>query len=154
MGGAERLWWLLRHHGHDSCAVLDLAGWHGPLTAREETVERRTFDSRPRADDVIERDELAACSDSLVVVDARLAFRWRGEENPIDRVFGRIPGAVNAPWNEALPAVPAGDVVVYCGSGVTACVPLYQLYLAGRDGRLYPGSWSEWEQYPERPVER
>jgi thiosulfate/3-mercaptopyruvate sulfurtransferase len=154
MGGAERLWWLLRHHGHDSCAVLDPAGWHGPLTPGEETVGRRLFVSRPRTDDVIERDELAACSDSLVVVDARLAFRWRGEENPIDRVFGRIPGAVNAPWNEALPAVPAGDVVFYCGSGVTACVPLYQLYLAGRDGRLYPGSWSEWEQYPELPVER
>jgi thiosulfate/3-mercaptopyruvate sulfurtransferase len=154
MGGAERLWWLLRHHGHDACAVLDLSGWRGPLAPGEETAERRTFVSRPRADDTIERDELAARLDSVVVVDARLAFRWRGAENPVDRVFGRIPGAVNAPWNEPLPAVPAGEVVAYCGSGVTACVPLHELYLAGRAGRLYPGSWSEWEQHPELPVER
>jgi len=154
MGGAERLWWLLRHHGHDACAVLALVGWHGPLTPGEETVERSTFVSRPRTDDTIERGELAARRDAVVVVDARLAFRWRGEENPVDRVPGRIPGAVNTPWNEPLPDVPAGDVVAYCGSGVTACVPLYQLHLAGRDGRLYPGSWSEWEQHPELPVER
>ena len=154
MGGAERLWWLLRHHGHDACAVLDLSGWQGPLTAGEERAERRTFVSRLRTDDTIERDELAARLDSAVVVDARLAFRWRGEENPVDRVFGRIPGALNAPWNEPLPAVPAGEVVAYCGSGVTACVPLHRLHLAGREERLYAGSWSEWEQHPELPVER
>ena len=46
----------------------------------------------------------------------------------------------------------AGELVVYCGSGVTACVPLHRLALAGRDGRLYAGSWSEWEQHPELPV--
>jgi thiosulfate/3-mercaptopyruvate sulfurtransferase len=154
MGGAERLWWLLRHHGHDACAVLDLSGWHGPLAPGEATAERSTFVSRPRTDDVIERAELAARLDSVVVVDARLAFRWRGEENPVDRVFGRIPGALNAPWNEPLPAVPTGEVVAYCGSGVTACVPLHELHLAGREGLLYPGSWSEWEQHPELPVER
>ena len=154
MGGAERLWWLLRHHGHDACAVLDLDGWRAPLVGGEETAERRTFVSRPRTDDTIERDDLAACCEAVVVVDARLPFRWRGEENPVDRVFGRIPGAVNAPWNEPLPDLPAGDVVAYCGSGVTACVPLYHLHLAGRDGRLYPGSWSEWEQHRELPVER
>src|SRR3954465_5835936 len=36
MGGAERLWWLLRHFGHDACAVVELEAWHGPLTAGEE----------------------------------------------------------------------------------------------------------------------
>ena len=154
MGGAERLWWLLRHHGHDACAVFDLDGWHGPLTRGEETVGARAFVSRPRSDDTIERDGLAEQHDSLVVVDARVAPRWRGEPNPVDRVPGRIPGAVNAPWNEPLPEVPAGELVAYCGSGVTACVPLHRLHLAGRDGRLYPGSWSEWEQHPELPVER
>ena len=154
MGGAQRLWWLLRHHGHDACAVLDLEGWHGPLAGGEETAERRSFVSQPRTDDTIERDELAALGDSVVIVDARVPSRWRGEPNLVDRVPGRIPGAVNAPWNEPLPDVPAGEVVAYCGSGVTACVPLYLLHLAGRDGRLYPGSWSEWELHPELPVER
>ena len=89
----------------------------------------------------------------LVVVDARLAPRWRGEPNPIDKVPGRIPGAVNAPWNETPPELPDGELVAYCGSGVTASVLLHRLHLAGREGKLYPGSWSEWEQLG-LPVER
>jgi thiosulfate/3-mercaptopyruvate sulfurtransferase len=72
----------------------------------------------------------------------------------LDRVPGRIPGALNAPWNEPLPALPDGTLVAYCGSGVTACVTLHRLHLAGREGLLFPGSWSEWEQYPDLPVER
>ena len=156
MGGAERLWWLLRHYGHDACAVLALDGWLGPLRGGEETVEPASFVPRPREDDTISLDELAARHRELVVVDARVPVRWRGEENPVDRVPGRIPGAVNAPWNEpeACANLAQGEVVAYCGSGVTACVPLHRLHLAGRDGRLYPGSWSEWEQHAELPVER
>ncbi len=154
LGGAERLWWLLRHFGHDACAVIDFAGWRGPLLAGEERGEPAEFELRPRVGDLIERDELAARLQSLVVVDARLPGRYRGEANPIDRVRGRVPGALNAPWTEPLPELPPGELVAYCGSGVTACVVLHRLHLAGREGRLYVGSWSEWEQYPELPVER
>ena len=153
MGGAERLWWLLRHYGHDECAVLDLAGWHGPLQAGAGSIEPAEFVPRPRTDDTIAADELAARLGDLVVVDARLPPRWRGEPNPIDRVPGRIPGALNAPWNEPLPELPPGELVTYCGSGITACVPLHRLALAGREGKLYPGSWSEWEQRTDLPVE-
>jgi thiosulfate/3-mercaptopyruvate sulfurtransferase len=146
MGGAERLWWLLRHFGHDDCAVLELEAWHGPLRAGEEEIESAKFIPRPREGDTIEAAELADRTDELVVVDARRPERFRGEENPIDTVPGRIPGALNAPWNEPLPELPEGELVAYCGSGVTACVTLHRLALAGRGGRLYPGSWSEWEQ--------
>lgn len=154
LGGAERLWWLLRHFGHGDCAVLDLEAWRGPLVGGEETIEPAVFEPRERDDDTIEREELAHRRDELVVVDARLEPRWRGEPNPVDRVPGRIPGAVNAPWNAPGPELPPGELVAYCGSGVTACVVLHRLHVAGRDGKLYPGSWSEWEQYPELPVER
>jgi len=88
-----------------------------------------------------------------VIVDARVPARWRGEPNPIDMVPGRIPGALNAPWNEQLPSLPEGELVAYCGSGVTATVVLHRLHLGGRDGILYQGSWSEWEQL-SLPVER
>ena len=154
LGGAERLWWLLRHYGHDDCAVLDLTAWLGPLRTGDEVPTQAAFSAVERTDDTIDRDELAGRLGGLVVVDARVPARWRGETNPVDRVPGRIPGAVNAPWNEELPALPDGELVAYCGSGVTACVPLHRLQLAGRTGRLYPGSWSEWELHQELPVER
>jgi thiosulfate/3-mercaptopyruvate sulfurtransferase len=155
MGGAERLWWLLRHFGHDDCAVLDLEGWHGPLRAEDEPIEPAGFTPRPRTDDTATAEDLAGRlrDPKLVLVDARLAPRWRGEPNPIDRVPGRIPGALNAPWEAPLPELPAGELVAYCGSGVTACVTLHRLHLAGREARLYPGGWSEWEQLG-LPVER
>src|SRR6185437_2374535 len=123
----ERLWWLLRHLGHDDCAVMDLAGWQGPLTAGDEAIEPQTFTPRQRQDDTIEADELARRLGELVVVDARLPERWRGEENPIDKKLGRIPGAHNATWNGPLPELPEGELVAYCGSGVTAAVAEPQL---------------------------
>jgi thiosulfate/3-mercaptopyruvate sulfurtransferase len=153
MGGPERLWWLLRHFGHDDCAVLDDGGWLGPLRSGEEEVEPGSFVPRPRAGDTVEADELAARREELVLVDARVASRYRGEPNPIDKVPGRIPGALNAPWNEPVPELPEGELVAYCGSGVTSCVTLHRLWLAGREGKLYPGSWSEWE-LRDLPVER
>jgi thiosulfate/3-mercaptopyruvate sulfurtransferase len=151
LGGAERLWWLLRHFGHDACAVVDLPAWHGPLQAGDVEPEPAVFTTRERADDTIGAEEIAVRLEELVPVDARTPNRWRGEPNAVDRVPGRIPGAVNAPWNEPLPDLPAGELVAYCGSGVTACVVLHRLHLAGRHARLYPGSWSEWEQRDDLP---
>jgi thiosulfate/3-mercaptopyruvate sulfurtransferase len=153
MGGAERLWWLLRHFGHDDCAVIDFDSWRGPLVSGAHAVDPAELTLRPRDDDTIEADELDRRRDDLVVVDARLSARWRGEPNPIDKVPGRIPAALNAPWNEPPPELPAGELAAYCGSGVTATVLLHRLHLAGREGKLYPGSWSEWEQL-DLPVER
>jgi thiosulfate/3-mercaptopyruvate sulfurtransferase len=154
LGGAERLWWLLRHYGHGACAVIEFDAWRGPFGHGDEEIEAMEFTPRARTDDTIAADELAKRLDELVVVDARVPSRYRGEPNPIDRVLGRIPGAHNAPWNEPLPALPEGELVAYCGSGVTACVVVHRLHLAGREGKLYPGSWSEWEQRDELPRER
>jgi len=152
-GGAERLWWLLRHYGHDDCAVLDLEGWLGPLRAGEEDVTPREFTPRPRTGDAIDAEELHARLGDLVLLDARVPDRYRGDVEPVDPVAGHIPGARNAPWNERLPDVPDGDVVAYCGSGITACVLIHRLALGGRDAKLYPGSWSEWSGRG-LPVER
>ncbi|HEX3268639.1 MAG TPA: rhodanese-like domain-containing protein [Gaiellaceae bacterium] len=126
--------------------MLDLDGWLGPLRSGEETIEPAAFEPKERDDDIIAAEELAARHEELVVVDARLPERFRGEPNPIDVVPGRVPGAINAPWNEPIPELAAGELVTYCGSGVTSCVVLHRLALAGREAKLYPGSWSEWEQ--------
>jgi thiosulfate/3-mercaptopyruvate sulfurtransferase len=154
-GGAARLWWLLRHFGHDDVAVLDggIGAWLGPLRAGEEEVEPATFVPAERSDDVVAADELLALLDDprLTVVDARAPERYRGEVEPLDPVAGHIPGATNVPFancSERLDElVGAEELVVYCGSGITACVNLLALAHAGRaDAKLYPGSWSEWSR--------
>ena len=158
-GWAARLWWLLRHFGHDDAGTFAFDAWLGPLRPGKEQIEPRTFVARPRTDDTADAEELLRRlgDPGLVLVDSRAPERYRGEVEPIDPVAGRIPGSLNhyfaAP--EPLPAdvLEAEDVVVYCGSGVTACVDVLALSLAGRDARLYPGSWSEWIALGH-PVER
>jgi thiosulfate/3-mercaptopyruvate sulfurtransferase len=158
-GWAARLWWLLRHFGHDDAGVLRFAAWHGPLRAGTEEHEPAEFVPQPRHDDTAEADELLRRLEDpgLTLVDARAPERWRGDVEPIDPVAGRIPGARNRFFQDETPLpeelLAAGDLVVYCGSGVTACAVLHELFLAGRDdARLYPGSFSEW--YGVGPVER
>lgn len=158
-GWAARLWWLLRHFGHDDAAVIPFAAWRGPLRPGAEAPERAAFVPHARSDDTAGAAELLERlgDESLTLVDARAPERWRGEHEPIDPVAGRIPGARNRFFLDASPLpqelLAAPDLVVYCGSGVTACAVLHELHLAGRDdARLYPGSFSEW--YALGPVER
>jgi thiosulfate/3-mercaptopyruvate sulfurtransferase len=99
------------------------------------------------------------------LIDSREPDRYLGKTEPIDPVAGHIPGAVNYPWQGVsmsegfvLPLTeqqqrwmaisPDLEPIVYCGSGVTACVNLLSLELAGIEGgKLYPGSWSDWISY-------
>jgi thiosulfate/3-mercaptopyruvate sulfurtransferase len=148
-GGAARLWWLLRHFGHDDVAVLraGLDNWLGPLRAGVEPIEPAELPLRPREDDLISAEEIEERLEKpgFVVVDARVPERYRGEVEPIDPVAGHIPGAVNMPYTAEPSAVdPDSEVAVYCGSGITAAVTVLALERVGVAARLYPGSWSEW----------
>lgn len=151
-GGAARLWWLLRHFGHPAAAVLDggLAAWDGPLRAGEERSAPGDFRALARVGDTVDAEDVLAGAPGRVLVDARAPERFRGEHEPIDLVPGRIPGARNLPSADAFPP-PAelvdgpAEVVVYCGSGVTATTVLLALAAHGRDdAKLYPGSYSDW----------
>jgi thiosulfate/3-mercaptopyruvate sulfurtransferase len=158
-GWAARCWWLLRHLGHDDAGTFDLRAYDGPLSTEEPRVERAPFVARVRDDDIAELGELRArLGDAgLVLVDARAPERWRGDAEPLDPVAGRIPGARNAYYLEPLPddLLEAPELVVYCGSGVSAAPVVQKLVLAGRpDVRLYPGSFSEWCRTPDNPIER
>jgi thiosulfate/3-mercaptopyruvate sulfurtransferase len=156
-GGAARLWWLLRHFGHDAVAVLDggLRGWReqgGELERGGPKHPAGDFAARPRPGDTATADELAGAR----LIDARAPERFRGEVEPVDPVAGHIPGAANVPFAELAPQgrFPAPDelrerlgtepFVAYCGSGVTACVLVLAAELAGTRARLYPGGWSGW----------
>ena len=158
-GWAHRLWWLLRHFGHDDAGAFDLRTYGGPLTTHAPAYEETVFEPHERGDDVIDAEEIHERLDDprLLLLDARAPERWRGDVEPLDPVAGRIPGARNAFFEEPLPsgAQDADELAVYCGSGVTACVPLQQLILAGRaDARLYPGSFSEWCRRDGYPIEK
>ena len=158
-GWAARCWWLLRHVGHDAAGTLDLRAYVGPLERDPAVPAPGAFRARPRTDDTITGEEILARLDdpSLALLDARNRPRWLGDEEPLDPVAGRIPGALNAPFSEPLPeaAATAPEIVAYCGSGVTACVIAQKLVLAGReDVRLYPGSFSEWCRRASYPVQK
>src|SRR5262249_13150850 len=134
-GGATRLWWLLRHHGHDAVAVLDggLAAWREagrPLRAGAEEDAPGDFESRPRDDD--SGSAAAIQAGGFTLLDARAPERYAGTAEPIDPVRGHIPGAINVPFAGLAPGghflepaelagrIPEGELVAYCGSGVTA----------------------------------
>ena len=158
-GGAARLWWLLRHFGHEEVAVLDggIDAWVGPLASGEEEIEAAEFSAHERTDDVVSAEELLERlgDEGLVLVDARAEERYRGEVEPIDSVAGHIPGAVNVPYTDRgrIDELEGDEVIVYCGSGITAAVDVLELARLGRQARLYPGSWSEWSSRA-LPVER
>lgn len=176
-GMATRAWWLLRYFGHEEVAVLD-GGWKAwlasnmPVNRDVPAPKSGHFTPRPRADRVVsvqEVERLVAEPGETALLDARAADRYRGENETIDPLAGHIPGAYNAPWLEGIDAEGAWKpadaqrkrfarfsnqpVVVYCGSGVTACATLFAMELAGlRDVKLYPGSWSDWCSYAEHPI--
>lgn len=177
---AARLWWMLRFMEHEAVALLDggFARWVAEGRPVSEAVERwpaADFPGRPRHEWLVDAGQIhARLSDPVpVLVDARAESRFRGENETIDRVAGHIPGARNfffqrnltadkrfrsvdelrSEWLALLAGTPPADVVMYCGSGVTACHNLLALEHAGLGGaRLYPGSWSEWSSSPDRPI--
>jgi thiosulfate/3-mercaptopyruvate sulfurtransferase len=177
---AARLWWLLRWVGHEASAVLDggFAAWQAAGLPVEQTSphwQPRTYEpQRPHAAAVVSTEELPEwLAAGGLLVDARAAPRYRGEQEPIDPVAGHVPGALNRPFSSNVTAAgtfrPAdelraeflellagrdpGQIIAMCGSGVTACQLLLAMEVAGlRGGTLYAGSWSEWVRDPVRPV--
>jgi thiosulfate/3-mercaptopyruvate sulfurtransferase len=158
-GWAARCWWLLRHLGHDAVGTFGISSYLGPLTTAPAVPAPGSFEPRRRSGDTITAEEiLSRLGDpSFALLDARSRERWLGDEEPLDPVAGRIPGAINTPFDEPLPEGAGGatELVSYCGSGVTACVTAQRLVLAGRDDvRLYPGSFSEWCRREGYPIEK
>lgn len=168
---AGRAWWVLRWAGLD-VRVLDggLPAWvaaGGDLEAGEpEPAARTSLQLTTGWLPTIDAD--AAGAFPGVLIDVRAPERFRGDLEPIDRVAGHIPGAVNRPvaglWDAAgrLPDAATLDalldlplnapVAVYCGSGVSAAQAVLALASLGIEAALYPPSWSGWSSDPSRPV--
>lgn len=175
---AGRLWWLLRYAGHDEVAVLDggLSAWTeaGFETTRDvPTFDKGVFTLDLRPEMLADMDHVRRNLDNpnVLLVDARGADRYRGENETMDPKAGHIPGALSLPYTDNLdgkrykPAETlkarfkdlgldeAEEVIVYCGSGVSASHDLIALEEAGiKNAKLYVGSWSDWSSYPRNPV--
>ena len=177
---AARAWWLLRWLGHDAVALLDggLQAWQAAGYALSQDVASQSPGDFKAGAPLAVTFDVQAVERNLgtherVVIDARAADRYRGENETLDAVGGHIPGALNRFFKDnltadgrfkpahslreefqaMLPGIAPDHVVLQCGSGVTACVNALAMEVAGLHGAaLYAGSWSEWSSNPARPV--
>ena len=176
---AARFWWLMKLLGHERVAVLDggFARWTAlglPVDSLAPSPARGSYHAQYDTSKIASTDEVARRLDQPAgwLLDARAPERFRGEVEPLDRVAGHIPGAVNRPFPEnfadgrmrspevlrrefdmLIADTDPADVVLSCGSGVTACHNLLAMEHAGLRGpRIYAGSWSGWVSDPSRPL--
>jgi thiosulfate/3-mercaptopyruvate sulfurtransferase len=183
---AVRMWWMLRATGHNHVRLLNTgyASWLAAGFASE-----KTDNQRPNVSATSSNNNTAAYKDALlasdvlenlsskkfVILDARSADRFRGENETLDPVGGHIPGAINRFFKNNLDAngqfksaevlakefkdllgeTPSQSIIHQCGSGITACHNMFAMELAGMgSSMIYPGSWSEWCADPARPIEK
>jgi thiosulfate/3-mercaptopyruvate sulfurtransferase len=179
---AARLWFLLRYFGITSVAVLDggYKKWVDegyPVTDKIPEKSHKTASTllTPNTSMIVTTAEMEKIyhSNEYKIIDARAPERYQGKTEPIDKVAGHIPGALNRfhglnlnnqgvmkspeelkkEFSELIASTPTDKVIVYCGSGVTSCHHLLALKRAGIVGvRLYAGSWSEWICDPNHPI--
>ncbi len=169
---AARLWFMLRAHGHERASLLDggFKAWTEaglPVSREEPRIApaplRELKLDRSR---IVDRAQVEARG-TAPLIDVRAPERYRGEVEPVDKVAGHIPGALNLPVAGNLTAAqrfrPPGELrdlyskyknaIVSCGSGVAACQGAFAIELAGLPpARLYVGSWSDWSSDPSRPI--
>lgn len=178
---ASRLWWMLRWIGHSAVAVLDggLTAWcEAGLPCSQEPAPKPQPRALSARDALAEPMAFAELREHLqerrhLIVDARPATRFAGNDETLDPHGGHIPGARNrwfkhnlapngrfkapeqlrAEFSALLGSRSPGDVVHQCGSGVSACHNLLAMQVAGLDGsKLYVGSWSEWCVQDQAPM--
>jgi len=180
---ASRVWWTLRWLGHADVKVLDggLQAWQAAGQAVSQDLPasktRGNFSERPSLASLVTFEDVMANLETRqrLVVDARAHDRFRGENETLDPVGGHIPGAVNRPFKfnlnedgtfkdgaklasefaDLVGSRRGNDLIMQCGSGVSACHNLLALVVAGMgDAPLYVGSWSEWCSRPGAPIAR
>lgn len=174
---ASRLWWLLTYLGHEKVYLLDggYSKWKEagyPVTDEPPLLREAVFTPRVREDLAVSVEQVKERlgKPGVTLIDSREAKRYLGIEEPIDKVAGHIPGAKSYFWKDALDETgawkneaalakrfdvlrQAEEIIVYCGSGVTACPNVIALSEAGLNNvKLYPGSWSDWISYADNPV--
>ena len=176
-----RIWWTLRYAGHQRVGLLDggFARWERegrPVATEVPRLSAVPFEAKPEPRWLRRKEDVLAVVENggAVIVDARSAARFRGEGPESARRAGHIPGSVNLPWSENLERDPPTlrdrgalrrayeargvrfdlPVITTCGSGVTAALNAFVLTLIGHaDVSVYDGSWDEWGNAEDTPIE-
>jgi len=178
---ASRAWWTLRWLGHTSVAVLDggLQAWQAAGHPVEQVLTALPaeggFTDRGASMPVVSFEDVLATlgKNTHLIVDARAEDRFRGENETLDPMGGHIPGAISRFYRHNLTAAgtfkspqelraelvqlvgsrTGPELIMQCGSGVSACHNLLALEMAGLGtSPLYIGSWSEWCARPNAPI--
>ncbi|MFK8185223.1 MAG: sulfurtransferase [Phormidesmis sp.] len=169
---SARLWWMLCYLGHEQVSILDggIKAWAAaglPLSTDTPLPREGRFVPAFQENWTVDIEQVKQRAANAVLIDSRSPERYRGEVEPIDPIAGSVPGAANAFWKDITTSEgflkeadalakhwanvgvrPTDEVMVYCGSGVTACVNLFSLVMAGHPMHtLYPGGWSDWCSY-------
>ncbi|MFZ3577559.1 sulfurtransferase [Virgibacillus sp. DJP39] len=175
---AARFWWLLDYMGHKNVFLLDggINGWiqiGNELTTDIPVPKTKTFRPDIQADQVVDITQVKEKMEdkSAVLIDSRSKDRYLGKTEPLYARTGHIPGAVNYFWKDVLQGNGSwkdpealqsnfknlskdDEIIVSCGSGVSACPNIIGLKMAGyKHVKLYPGSFSDWISYTENRVE-
>lgn len=177
---AARMWWMIRALGHEKVQVLEGGMQAGqkagiPMTSDTESIIKTApypCSSWSLGIATMEEVEKVAWDKEHLVIDVRSAERYQGKHEPIDLIAGHIPGAINIPLTDnmngngkfktpeeiadyylpKLGEIPNENIIIHCGSGVSACHTLLALDYAGLGiPKLYVGSWSEWSRN-EKPI--
>ncbi|MFI8688375.1 sulfurtransferase [Rossellomorea sp. NPDC077527] len=176
---AGRCWWLFHYIGHENVYLLNggFAAWKKASGKTESTVPiypSSSYHPNFNEDIVASLDDVRSIANGnrdTPLIDSRSRERFAGREEPIDRIPGHIPGAINLPWtdgvkngyfigpdeqNERFSELKKEDpIIVYCGSGVTATPNFIGLKEAGfANVKLYVGSYSDWVSYENHKVEK
>lgn len=173
---AARFWWMLKSVGHVKVQVLNgglnyAKKNHFPLSSKTGVIQKISEPYRidqwnlPTIE-IYEVEKVSQNPDYLIV-DVRDKERYEGKTEPLDLVAGHIPGAINVPFIEntdqsglfigpqelrkkyesVFGEIKTENIIVHCGSGVTACHTLLALDYADMEiPKLYVGSWSEWSR--------
>ncbi|WP_410511454.1 sulfurtransferase [Paenibacillus sp. BR2-3] len=174
---ASRLWWLLQYLGHERVYVMDegYTAWKNakfPVSDHQAVRIPSQYEVNVQHDMLVSVEDVqsAISNGASLLIDSREPRRYAGLEEPIDAKAGHIPGAVNKFWKDVLDEQGRWknadalkehfadikmeqEVIVYCGSGVTACPNVLALGQAGyRNVKLYAGSWSDWISWQDNPI--